>query len=75
MFTALIGKHMLSPAKIADDNLDSGEVMVFCPACKTFETIWINNSRLNQTRRFAQIGGRIYHDCSSNEPCRLYANV
>jgi hypothetical protein len=73
MFTTLPGTHIPSPTRF--NNLESSEVMVFCPACKTFETIWINNGRLNQTRRFAQSGGRIYHDCSSNQPCRLYTSI
>ena len=48
------------------------EVMVFCPACKAFETVCLNNGKLNQNRKFTQFGSHIYHDCGSSSPCRLY---
>jgi hypothetical protein len=68
-------QQMLSRAAVIEPNVLSNEFMVFCPACKSFETIWFNNGVLNQTRKFTQYGNHIYHDCGSNEPCRLYITV
>ena len=48
------------------------ELMAFCPHCKTLETVWCTGNTLVQTRKFSQVGIRIYHDCGSMEPCRLY---
>lgn len=48
------------------------EVMAFCPACKAFETVYLNNGKLNQNRKFTQFGSHIYHDCGSSVPYRLY---
>jgi phage FluMu protein Com len=53
----------------------SGEVVVFCPQCKAIQTVQISGSRLTPTRKFTQVGTRIYHDCGSNRPCRLYHNM
>jgi hypothetical protein len=36
------------------------EVMAFCPACKAFETVYLNNGKLNQNRKFTQFGSHIY---------------
>ncbi len=47
------------------------EVVVLCPKCKTFETLWITSGRLNKTQKFRQEHGGIYHDCGSEEPCLL----
>jgi len=51
---------------------ESEEIMIFCPACKAFETVWFNKGKLNQNRKFTQFGSHIYHDCGANSPCRLY---
>jgi hypothetical protein len=48
------------------------EVVAICPKCKALQTIWVNDGVLMSTRKFAQVGGRIYHDCGSAQPCRLY---
>jgi len=48
------------------------EVAVFCPACKTLETLYLSNGQLTPTRKFIQNDGHIYHDCGSIEPCQLY---
>ena len=50
----------------------SGEVMALCPVCKAFQTLWFTEGRLTPTRKFSQYGDHVYHDCGSNEPCRLY---
>ena len=47
------------------------ELIAFCPKCKTLETLWFTGGTLMQTRKFAQKDSRVYHDCGSNEPCRL----
>jgi hypothetical protein len=49
-----------------------GEFMVFCPGCKTLETLWFNDCCLLPTRKFNQYDGQILHDCGSSEPCKLY---
>jgi hypothetical protein len=51
-----------------------GELMAFCPSCKSFETIWFDDGRLLSTRKFRQQGNLIFHDCGSVRPCRLYRN-
>jgi hypothetical protein len=50
----------------------SGEAMAFCPVCKEFQTLWFTNGKLMQIRKFSQRDGKVYHDCGSDEPCRLY---
>ena len=47
------------------------EVGVFCPKCKTFETLWFIPGVAIRAQRFRQEGDRIYHDCGSDKPCRL----
>ena len=51
------------------------EVVVFCPKCKALQTVQVSGSHLVTTRKFFQRGTYIYHDCGSNQPCRLYNNV
>jgi len=48
------------------------EVTVFCPACKTMETIFLENYRLMPTQPFHQRGSHISHNCGSDKPCTLY---
>ncbi len=50
----------------------SGEAVAFCPRCKALQTVWIIGNTLMPTRKFTQEGSQIYHDCDSDEPCRLY---
>ncbi len=52
----------------------SGDVVAFCPRCKALQTIHIEGTALTPTRKFTQVGSRIYHDCGSVQPCRLYYN-
>jgi len=47
------------------------ELIAFCPKCKTMETLWFSGNTLVQTRKFSQDGPHVYHDCGSDEPCRL----
>jgi len=51
---------------------DVSEIMVFCPGCKTLETLCLNNDLLIQTRKFNQQGDMVFHGCGASEPCRLY---
>jgi hypothetical protein len=50
----------------------SGEATAFCPRCKALQTVWIDGNTLMPTRKFYQVGSRIYHDCGSSQPCCLY---
>ena len=51
---------------------DPVEVMAFCPVCKAFQTVWLENNRLMSTRRFTQEGSQVYHNCGADQPCHLY---
>ena len=51
---------------------DVRELVAFCPGCKMLETLWFSNGWLMQTRKFNQQGEKVYHDCGTPEPCRLY---
>jgi len=69
-----LGIENQTPSYAMADRFESevDEVMAFCPDCKAFETVYLNNGKLNQNRKFTQFGRHIYHDCGSNTPCRLY---
>ena len=75
MAMSWIENQQIPHAVVAEDGRLSKEVMVFCPACKSFETVWFTRGNLNNTRKFTQYGNHIYHDCGSSEPCRLYLNL
>ncbi len=47
------------------------ELVAFCPSCKAFETLWFADDSLVPTRKYCQVGRRVYHDCGSDEACRL----
>ena len=47
------------------------DILVQCPKCKTVETLQFVGATLTPSRKFRQEGGRIYHDCGSEQPCRL----
>ncbi len=53
----------------------SGEVMAFCPECKAVQTLVINKGQLIQTRKYIQQENRVYHDCGSSRPCKLYCSL
>ena len=50
----------------------SEEAVVICPRCKAIQTVWINGGSLMPTRKFMQVGDRIYHDCGADKACRLF---
>ena len=52
--------------------MEMEEVVAFCPKCKTLETLWFTRGMIVKTQKFSQEDGRIYHNCGSNEPCRLF---
>jgi hypothetical protein len=54
------------------DVTEPEEIMAFCPACKALQTIWLQGDGLMSTQKFYQKDGRIYHNCGSPLPCRLY---
>jgi hypothetical protein len=56
------------------DGAWSGEAVAFCPRCRALQTVWIDGNKLMTTRKFHQVGSKIYHDCGSSQPCRLYRN-
>ena len=72
MVLLAIKEERLSSVLKPEHGTWSGEVVVFCPRCKAFETVSIDGSKLLLTRKFTQEGNQIYHDCGSPEPCRLY---
>lgn len=48
------------------------ELLVSCPTCKTFETLWFKGDVLIPTKRFIQgLNKRVYHNCGSYKPCQL----
>lgn len=48
------------------------DVLVQCPKCKTVETLQFVGDTLTPSRKFYQSDGRVYHDCGSEQPCRLH---
>ena len=51
--------------------MTSEEMVAFCPECKAFETLWFSGDEMVHTRKYVQIGQRVYHDCGSRKPCQL----
>lgn len=75
MSISSIENRLIPNALVADDNRLAKEVMVFCPSCLAFETVWFTSGALNRTRKFTQYGKHVYHDCGSSDPCRIYTNL
>jgi len=48
------------------------EITAFCPACKTMETLFLEDYQLLPTQKFSQRGKQIYHNCGSGKPCSIY---
>jgi len=51
---------------------EPNEFMIFCPKCDAFETVCLIDDMLIPTKKFSQVGARIYHDCGSDTSCHLY---
>ena len=47
------------------------DVIVQCPKCKTVETLQFVGQTMLRSRKFSQRDGQVYHDCGSEQPCRL----
>lgn len=62
----------LRRARGRGQQVESQELLAFCPKCKTLEVLYTTSDRLVPTRRFSQSGEAVYHNCGANEPCRLY---
>lgn len=52
--------------------LEADELIASCPKCKNLETVRFVDGRLVQTKRFTQRYEKVYHNCGSETPCRLY---
>ncbi len=74
MAIALVQEPKLGTSRRGEEATLAGvrELLVYCPKCKTLETLWFDNGHLVQTRKFDQNDGRVYHDCGSEEACRLH---
>ena len=59
-------------AKIIEPSAVSEELIVACPTCKAIQTVWFTGDRMLPTRKFRQENGKVYHDCGSTLPCRIY---
>ncbi len=55
--------------------VQSDEVVVFCPACKTLETLAYTDGQLSKTRKFVQQDSAIFHDCGTVKPCLLFRPI
>ncbi|MFP3975515.1 MAG: hypothetical protein ACOC6S_02415 [Chloroflexota bacterium] len=51
------------------------EFIALCPKCKTMETLRFTGDRLVQTRKFSHQERGVFHDCGSEEPCRLLPTI
>ena len=60
-----------TPSSMGDKYRDRDQVAT-CPGCATIETLNFRGSSLFPTKRFSQRDGRVYHDCGTDKPCRLF---
>ena len=72
MLTPVLDTKIAHTVPKPEGGARSDEVVVFCPGCKAFQTVWFTNGNMMPTRKFRLQGGQIYHDCGSRAPCRLY---
>ena len=61
-----ISTMMYSPLQIEN------ELMVCCPNCKTLETVYFSRGEVMPAQKFYQQNQKLYHDCGSTIPCRLF---
>ena len=59
-------------SKKVSQGVAAADIVILCPVCKAMQTVTIIGDIIQPTRKFRQIGDRIYHDCSTDQPCRLY---
>jgi phage FluMu protein Com len=50
----------------------SRDVTVFCPRCKTLETLSLDGEVIAPNRRFTQKASEVYHTCGSDLPCHHF---
>ncbi|MBA7472839.1 hypothetical protein ES707_08171 [subsurface metagenome] len=49
------------------------ELVAQCRECLCFETLFFRGNTLMKTKRFKQGSDqRVYHDCGTDKPCRLF---
>ncbi len=62
----VLSTMMYSPLQI------ESELMVCCPHCKTLETVYFSRGEVMPAQKFYQQNQKLYHDCGSTVPCRLF---
>ena len=72
MVLLAVKENRASNIQNAQSAIGSEEALAFCTGCKAVQTVWLSGKTLLTTRKFKQIGSRIYHECGSIQPCRLY---
>jgi hypothetical protein len=68
-----VNEKRILKTRAGDNSLQTEEVIAFCPRCKALQTVWLQGNIMMPTRKFSQIGSRIYHNCGSSQPCILYS--
>ena len=63
------------PRWLRGESMGGKRLIVSCPKCLTLETLWFRRGRLEPTKKFTQVNGKVYHDCGSQLPCRLFSSV
>jgi hypothetical protein len=51
------------------------ELLSVCPCCKNSQPLLFLKDKMVPTRKYVQVNGRVYHDCGSIYPCRLYTSM
>lgn len=53
------------------------EVLAYCPECKAHQTVMVSmeTGEMQWTRKFVQVGNRVWHDCGSKQPCKLFGQL
>ena len=51
------------------------EVTAFCPECGDFASLSFTRQGLVATPEYIQAHSQIYHQCGSEEPCRLLVRL
>jgi hypothetical protein len=75
VITEVEPEHQISPAlsNTLYSNLQiETEIMVCCPKCKTLETVYFSRGQVMPTQKFHQQNQKLYHDCGSTIPCKLF---
>ena len=64
------------PRWLRGESMVGKELIASCPKCLTLETLWFWRGRLEPAKKFTQESdGKVYHDCGSQLPCRLFYGV